>query len=75
MSKKVEVSINNKWIVSNRGKKNRIDPQKPYSWLVEKERTHSGKIEDTAIIFLSNLECPFRLLMCRIWQHHRDCCA
>ena len=69
MSKKVEVSINNKWIVSTRGKKNHIDPQKPYSWLVEKERTRSGKIEDTATIFLSNLECPFRCLMCDLWKN------
>jgi len=69
MSKKVEVSINNKWIVSNRGQKNRVDPQKPYSWIVEKERTRSGKIEDTAIIFLSNLECPFRCLMCDLWKN------
>ena len=69
MNKKVEVSKNNKWIVSTRGKKNHIDPQKPYSWLVEKERTRSGKIEDTAIIFLSNLECPFRCLMCDLWKN------
>ena len=69
MSKKVEVSINNKWIVSTRGKKNHIDPQKPYSWLVEKERTRSGKIEDTGTIFLSNLECPFRCLMCDLWKN------
>jgi len=69
MSNKVDVSINNKWIVSNRGQKNHIDPQKPYSWIVEKERTHSGKIEDTAIIFLSNLECPFRCLMCDLWKN------
>ena len=69
MSKKVEASINNKWIVSTRGKKNHIDPQKPYSWLVEKERTRSGEIEDTATIFLSNLECPFRCLMCDLWKN------
>ena len=69
MNKKVEASINNKWIVSNRGKKNHIDPQKPYSWLVEKERTRSGKIEDTGTIFLSNLECPFRCLMCDLWKN------
>ena len=69
MSKKVEAIINNKWIVSTRGKKNHIDPQKPYSWLVEKERTRSGKIEDTATIFLSNLECPFRCLMCDLWKN------
>jgi len=69
MNKKVEASINNKWIVSTRAKKNHIDPQKPYSWLVEIERTRSGKIEDTGTIFLSNLECPFRCLMCDLWKN------
>ena len=35
------------WIVSKRGIKNSVDPRKPYAWLVEKERTVSGDIEDT----------------------------
>jgi radical SAM enzyme (TIGR01210 family) len=64
--------INDKWIVSNRGKKNPVDPYKPYSWLVEKERTVSGEIEDTAIIFLTNAECPFHCLMCDLWKNTTD---
>ncbi|GAG98431.1 unnamed protein product, partial [marine sediment metagenome] len=31
MSKNHEEIINKKWIISNRGKKNHVDPQKPYS--------------------------------------------
>lgn len=69
MSENHEAIINNRWIVSNRGKKNIVDPQKPYAWLVEKERTVSGKIEDTAIIFLTNHECSFRCLMCDLWKN------
>ncbi len=69
MSENHEIIINNRWIVSNRGKKNAVDPQRPYAWLVEKERSVSGEIEDTAIIFLTNAECPFHCLMCDLWKN------
>lgn len=72
MSEKIETFSNNKWILYNRIKKNRVDPQKPYAWLVEKERTALGKIEDTAIIFLTNRECPFHCLMCDLWKNTTD---
>lgn len=72
MSKNDEGFINNKWIVSNRGKKNIVDPRRPYGWLVEKERTAFGKIEDIAIIFLTNKECPFHCLMCDLWKNTTD---
>jgi len=55
-----------------RGNKNSVDPQRPYLWLVEKERTISGKIEDTGIIFLTNRECPFHCLMCDLWKNTTD---
>ena len=69
MSEKIEAIINNKWIVSNRGKRNAVDSRRPYGWLVEKERAFSGKIENTAIIFLTNHECSFRCLMCDLWKN------
>lgn len=72
MSKKIETISNDKWIIANRGKKNHVDLQKPYAWLVEKEHAVSGKIEDTAIIFLTNRECPFRCLMCDLWKNTTD---
>ena len=64
--------INDGWIVSKRGKKNGVDPQRPYAWLVEEERAVSGEIEDTAIIFLTNQECPYRCLMCDLWKNTTD---
>ena len=72
MSKTNEVIINTKWIDSKRGKKNAVDPNRPYFWLVEKERSVSGKIEDTAIIFLTNKECSFHCLMCDLWKNTTD---
>jgi radical SAM enzyme (TIGR01210 family) len=67
-----DFAFNDQWIVSMRGNKNYVDPQRPYSWLVEKERTISGKIEDTGIIFLTNRECPFHCLMCDLWKNTTD---
>jgi hypothetical protein len=69
MSEKPEERITGHWIVSQRGPKNRVETDKPYAWLVEKERTASGKIEDTGIIFLTNRECPFHCLMCDLWKN------
>jgi len=69
MSYKKERVLNSNWIVSNRPDRNKIDPFKPYDWLVEKERSASGDIVDTGIIFLSNKECSFRCLMCDLWKN------
>jgi radical SAM enzyme (TIGR01210 family) len=72
MSENPDLKTNNRWIVSNRGSKNSVDPRKPYAWLAEKERTVSGRIEDTAIIFLTNSECSFHCLMCDLWKNTTD---
>ena len=65
-------AINTKWIVSKRTKKNTVNPQKPYAWLIEKEHSQFGKIEDVGIIFLTNRECPFHCLMCDLWKNTTD---
>lgn len=72
MSDHPDIIIDGKFINSLRGNKNHVDPLRPYDWLVEKERTVSGKIEDTAIIFLTNPECPFHCLMCDLWKNTTD---
>jgi archaeosine synthase beta-subunit len=69
MSEITDPVIDDLWIVSNRGKKNIVDSRKPCSWMVEKERTVSGKIEDIGIIFLTNRECSFHCLMCDLWKN------
>jgi hypothetical protein len=69
MSNETDLIAYDKWIVSMRGNKNPVDPQKAYGWVVEKERTISGLIEDMGIIFLTNRECPFHCLMCDLWKN------
>jgi archaeosine synthase beta-subunit len=67
-----ELEITGSWIRACRGKKNIVDPQKPYACLVEKELTDSGMVEDVGIIFLTNRECPFHCLMCDLWKNTTD---
>lgn len=69
MNKHEEYQISDNWIISKRGRKNSVNSEKPYAFLVEKERTFSGEIEDTAVIFLTNKECPYRCLMCDLWKN------
>lgn len=58
-----------RWIISKRGSKNPVNPSIPYAFLAERERTASGKIEDVAVVFLTNSECPFHCLMCDLWKN------
>ncbi len=73
MNESPDYPIDDRTIISLRGNKNNVDPEMPYGWLVEKERTRSGKIEETGIIFLTNRECPFHCLMCDLWKNTTDC--
>lgn len=45
------------------------DPWKPQAFLLEEERSRRGNLETTATLFLTNRECPFRCLMCDLWQY------
>ncbi len=56
-------------ILALRPPKNSVDPSRPYAFLVEPERTRAGTIADTAVVFLTNRECPFRCLMCDLWKN------
>jgi radical SAM enzyme (TIGR01210 family) len=59
-------------ILAARGPKNAVDPQRPYAFLVEEERSASCEIVPIATLFLTNRECPFRCLMCDLWQNTTD---
>ena len=67
-----EFEISGGWITACRGNKNLVDPQKPYVWFAEKERTASGVVEDIGTIFLTNRECPYHCLMCDLWKNTTD---
>ena len=68
----LELEINTSWIVESRGPKNEVSRERPYSCLIEKERSSQGTIDDTGTVFLANKECPFRCLMCDLWKNTVD---
>ncbi len=58
-----------RWIVERRGPRRHVDAAEPYAFLTEPERSDSGEIVSVATLFLTNRECPWRCLMCDLWQH------
>lgn len=67
-----EPEIDDRWILSLRGGKNKVDTLRPYAFLTEPEFSASGKIEETGTIFITNKECPFLCLMCDLWKNTLD---
>lgn len=59
-------------ILAYRPPKNKVTADRPYAYLVEKERAANGTIVDVATLFLTNRECPFRCLMCDLWKNTTD---
>jgi radical SAM enzyme (TIGR01210 family) len=57
------------WILTRRGRRNAVDPMRPWSFLVEEERSATGEAVPIATLFLTNRECPWRCLMCDLWQN------
>ncbi len=64
--------LTDQWILAQRPPKNRVDPTRPYAYLVEHEPTSDGRVEPVAAVFLTNKECPFRCLMCDLWINTTD---
>ncbi len=64
-----EPVFTDRWILQQRPPKNAVDPARPYAFLLEKERSLEGTVDDVLTIFLTNKECPFRCLMCDLWKN------
>ena len=62
-------SERDRWILSRRPARNPLDPQRPYAYFTEQERSAEGGIVSVATIFLTNRECPWRCLMCDLWKN------
>lgn len=58
-----------RWIVHLRPPRRPADPWRPYGYSVELERTAEGTTVPVATVLLTNRECPWRCLMCDLWQH------
>lgn len=67
-----DAPISDAQVLAARPPKNVVDPERPYAFLVEPERSASGRVVDVATVFLTNRECPFRCVMCDLWMNTLD---
>lgn len=72
MSYPVSSAARDTWILDRRGPKSALDPNLPYASVWEEEADASGALAPTAVVFLTNRECPFRCAMCDLWVNTLD---
>lgn len=64
--------ITDSWILRHRPPKTRLDPWRAHASTWEEEPDASGALIPTAVVFLTNHECPFRCVMCDLWVKTLD---
>jgi len=68
----LSVAPDDRWVLAQRGPKTPLDPDRPYAMTWEEEPDVSGAPAATAVVFLTNRECPFRCVMCDLWVNTLD---
>jgi archaeosine synthase beta-subunit len=66
------LSLHDDFVLRHRSAKPRLDPQRAYGSMWEEERDSLGTLAPTAVVFLTNRECPFRCVMCDLWVNTLD---
>ena len=64
--------ITDQWVLERRGPKAVLNPLRPYAAVFEEELDANGVLAPTAVVFITNRECPFRCVMCDLWRNTLD---
>ena len=60
------------FVLGLRGPKATLDPHRAYAAVWEEEHDDAGALAPTAVVLLTNRECPFRCVMCDLWVNTLD---
>jgi hypothetical protein len=66
------VEHGDRFVLEHRPPKHVVDPRRAYASTWEEEPDESGALAPTAVVFLTNRECPFRCVMCDLWKNTLD---
>jgi radical SAM enzyme (TIGR01210 family) len=66
------VAFNDEWVLARRSAKATLDAGRPYATAWEEEPDAAGALVPTAVVLLTNRECPFRCVMCDLWVNTLD---
>ena len=66
------LSLRDDFVLQHRPAKHPLDPYRAYASMWEEERDSRGTPAPTAVVFLTNRECPFRCVMCDLWVNTLD---
>jgi radical SAM enzyme (TIGR01210 family) len=68
----MSLTITDQWVLERRGPKHDLDATRAYAAVCEEELDARGVLAPTAVVFLTNRECPFRCVMCDLWRNTLD---
>src|SRR5678815_3439329 len=66
------VDAGDQFVLGHRPSKRAVEPLRAYASTWEEEPDESGALVPSAVVFLSNRECPFRCVMCDLWMNTLD---
>ena len=64
--------LDDRFVLEHRGPKHLVQPDRAYAAIWEEEPDATGALTPTAVVFLTNRECPFRCVMCDLWTNTLD---
>ena len=66
------MEIGDRFVLQHRPPKNLLNPRRAYASTWEEEPGENGTLVSTAVVLLTNRECPFRCVMCDLWTNTLD---
>jgi uncharacterized Fe-S cluster-containing MiaB family protein len=65
-------AVSDRWVLAHRAPKHVLDPRRAYASHWEEEPDGLGGLASTAVVFITNRECPFTCVMCDLWLNTLD---